>query len=160
MNPAFPLALLAATHASVALAAPPSDAEVFSRIRSIQMEYAALEQEDVRKAKQQFRGMIAEMARGFDLAGMTPYQSVVIGPLLDSGALDAGQKRALTEALERAADNDVYGAPALLLLHSLNYWDDPEHTCLVRVFEHPRMAATMAGSPVVRLAIEPGHRRA
>ena len=85
------------------LLAPPTDVEVFNRVREIQMKYAELEESDFRAAKQQFRDMIGETARGLNLADMTPYQAVLIGPLLDSGTLDEEQEHALTEALERAA---------------------------------------------------------
>jgi thiol-disulfide isomerase/thioredoxin len=127
------------------LLTPPTDVEVFNCIRGIQIEYAELEESDFRAAKQQFREMIAAAAGGLNIAAMTPYQAVLIGPLLQSGSLDEDQERALTGALERAAEDEEHGAAALLVLHSLRYWDDPQRTYLARFFEHPRMATAING---------------
>ncbi|MHC4990437.1 MAG: TlpA family protein disulfide reductase [Planctomycetota bacterium] len=137
----LPAALLAAA----AHAEPPTDAGVFNRVRSIQMRYAELEKEDFRAAKQQFRALIADMARGLDIGAMTPYQAVLIGPLLHSGDLDDQQERDLTSALERAAADPDHGATALLLLHSLRFWEDPDRTYLARFFAHPNLVTTMNG---------------
>jgi hypothetical protein len=138
------LGILAST-TGAALAEPPTDVEVFNCIRRIQMTYAEMEANDFREAKQRYRAIIAETARGLDLTELTPYQAVLIGPILDSGGLDETQERSLTDALERASADPEQGAAALLLLHSMRYWEDPERTYLGRFFEHPHIEATMNG---------------
>jgi len=123
----------------------PTDVEVFNCIRSIQIRYAQLEKENFTEAKRQFRAMIRETARGLNVAELTPYQTILIGPLLQSGLPQGDLKDALNEALDRTTTDPEHGAAALLLLHSLNYWDDLERTYLDRFFQHPHMVATMNG---------------
>jgi thiol-disulfide isomerase/thioredoxin len=130
---------------SFAIADPPTDVEVFNCIRRIQARYAEVERTDFRAAKQQFRAIIADGAGGLNIGELTPYQAILIGPLLQSGAPTDDQKLALTESLERASADATYGAAALLMLHKLKIWDDPERTYLTRFFDHPAMATTMNG---------------
>ncbi len=122
------LGFLVSLSAGVAYAQPPTDVEVFNCIRNIQMKYAQLEKENFTAAKQQFRAMIRETARGLNIAEMTPYQTILIGPLLRTGLPKGDLKHPLNEALKRTTTDPEYGPAALLLLHSLNVRDDPQRT--------------------------------
>ncbi len=128
---------------NIAVADPPTDDEVFRCIRAIQSEYAELEQSDYGAAKARMQPLIAEKALDLDLAGMTPYQVVQFTPLLRIAPLSKDQRSDLIVALERAANDDEYGAVALLLLHSVNYRGDPDRQYLTRFFAHPKMAGAM-----------------
>ena len=64
--------ILSASVSTPAAAEPPTDAEVFNCIRTIQMKYAEMEAEDFTMAKRQFRAMISEKARGLRIAELTP----------------------------------------------------------------------------------------